>query len=206
MPESSLRKIENSILKVSQEDKEIEKARREWRFTGSFKDHQKPCTSCELCGNTGLRYHFRIVNQYTGEALWVGSQCILQFDLSQSQRSYRAKSDSDKRRQIQAEIQTAQITRLLYPIQQLYEQVGKSDRRKIHWAVGKFQRRSGFSPKDLAWLLQAMQMLNIPYPADGYTLTLRSRQDRQEYTQLSISARRLIDPYLNHEQSIQLRG
>jgi hypothetical protein len=201
MDDKKSNKIYNQILQVSQEKEEIDKAIREWRFSGEFKDHQKPSATCELCGNSGLRYHFRIVNRVTGELLWVGSQCILNFDLSHPKANVeRSLSSSDKRKQIQAEIEGVLYTRLLQPIQQLYQRVGKSDRRRIHWAVGRFQRRGAFSPKDLAWLLQAMRLMAIPFPSEGYALSLRTRGDRQEFSQLSISARKLIEPYLSPEQ------
>jgi hypothetical protein len=197
---SSSEKIQQHILRRSQEDQQVDRAIREWRFTGSFKDHQAPNALCELCGNTGLRYHFQIVNQITGEALWVGSQCILNFDLSKT-RIRRAKKNH-----IQSELEAARFTRLIPPIQKLYEQVGKADRRKIHWAVGKFERRGGFSPKELAWLFQAMMLLQISFPAEEYPLTLRSKQDRQEYSLLPITTRNLIDKCLTVDQRRKLKA
>ena len=57
---------------------------RQWTHTGQFKDHGKPTAVCDLCGNTGLRYHFLVANRQTGEAIWVGSECVLNFDLSEA--------------------------------------------------------------------------------------------------------------------------
>jgi hypothetical protein len=139
--------------------------------------------------------------------LWIGSQCILNFDLSHPKaRVDRSASSEEKRKQIQAEIEAVLYTRLLQPIQQLYQQVGKADRRKIHWMVGKFQRRGAFSPKDLAWLLQAMRLMGIPFPTEGYPLTLRTRGDRQEFSRLPISARELVGPFLSPEQAKKVQG
>jgi hypothetical protein len=198
-------KIHQHILAISQEDQKVDQALREWRFNGAFRDHGAPTARCGLCGNTGLRYHFRIVNQLTGEVLWVGSQCILNFDLSSATTSkaglYNLKG---RQKELMNQIEAARITKLLLPVQQLYELAGKADQRRIRWAVGKFQRRGSFSPKDLAWLLQAMQLMGIGYQAEDYPLTLRARQDRLEYSQLSLTARAIVAPCLTDAQREKL--
>lgn len=190
-------KFSTSLLAASQEDRDTSQALREWKFTGSLTDHGKPIAQCGLCGNSGLRYHFLIANQLTGEALWVGSQCILHFDLSASQIGIKPSALINKiKKEQKNQIDAARFTKLLIPVQQLYFQVGKSDQRKIHWAVGKFQRRGGFSPKDLAWLFQAMMLIGIDFNAKDYPLTLKAKQDRQELSQLTLTARAMIKPCL----------
>lgn len=199
------KKFSTQILAVSHESTDVDQALREWRFTGFVTDHGKTVARCGLCSHTGLRHHFLIANGQTGEALWVGSQCILNFDISV--RSTVGKKLSG-RKQIQQElkhqVETAKVTKLLAPLQQLYQRVGKADRRKVHWAVGKFQRRGAFSPKDLAWLFQAMQLVGIDYSAQDYLLTLRSKQDRLEYGQLPLTARNMIEPCLTAKQRERL--
>jgi hypothetical protein len=199
------KKITAQILAVSQETDDAAKAFTEWQFSGSITDHGKPVARCGLCGHAGLRYHFMIANRHTGEALWVGSQCILNFDISIPQTSGRKLlSPKEKQIELKGYVDNTKITKLLIPLQQLYQQVGKADRRKVHWAVGKFQRRGAFSPKDLAWLFQAMRLVGINYQAGDYSLTLRAKQDRLEYTQLSLTARAMIEPCLTDKQREQL--
>jgi hypothetical protein len=200
-------KFSTQILAVSQEDQDTAQALQEWHFTGSVTDHGKPIARCGLCGHTGLRYHFLIANRQTGEALSVGSQCILNFDISVSQASGKLLSSrSEKQQELKHQLEAARITKLLLPLQQLYHQVGKADRRKVHWAVGKFQRRGAFSPKDLAWVFQAMRLLGISYPAKDYPLTFRSKQDRIEYAQLSLTARTMIKICLTVKQREKLKS
>lgn len=200
-------KFEQTILEISQESQQIDLAIKEWRFSGAFQDHGAPTARCELCGNTGLRYHFRVFNQKTGEALWVGSQCILNFDITGFDPNKTSRrSQKEKQQELRHQIDAKAIAELLLPLQQMYTLVSKSDRRKIHWAVGKFQRRGAFSPKDLAWLFQAMQILGIQYQSQNYPIILRSKQDRAEYTQLSITARREIDNCLTPEQRAKITG
>ena len=40
-----------------------------WLHTGGFRDYGAPKAVCELCGHTGLRYHFLIANRVSGEVL-----------------------------------------------------------------------------------------------------------------------------------------
>lgn len=54
---------------------------KEWYFTENIKDHGKPIEDCELCDQEQLRYHFEIKNRNTNRELWVGSSCILKFQV-----------------------------------------------------------------------------------------------------------------------------
>lgn len=54
---------------------------KEWYFTENIEDHGKPIEDCELCDQEQLRYHFEIKNRNTNRGLWVGSSCILKFQV-----------------------------------------------------------------------------------------------------------------------------
>ena len=54
---------------------------KEWYFTENIEDHGKPIEDCELCDQEQLRYHFEIKNRNTARHLWVGSSCILKFQV-----------------------------------------------------------------------------------------------------------------------------
>lgn len=53
----------------------------EWFFTENIEDHGSPEEDCELCDQEQLRYHFEIKNRLTNHKLWVGSSCILKFQV-----------------------------------------------------------------------------------------------------------------------------
>ena len=69
----------------------------EWYFSGHTVDHEKPIETCQLCGQQELRYHFEIDNQYTNHNLWVGSHCILQFDVAVIENGYLLSRSGAKR-------------------------------------------------------------------------------------------------------------
>jgi len=60
----------------------LPEAFKEWSFFDETHDHEEPIETCGLCNQEGLRYHFRIKNALTQKQLWVGSHCILRFELS----------------------------------------------------------------------------------------------------------------------------
>lgn len=51
----------------------------EWKFTGESKAHHRADQVCELCGQKNLRYRFKILNEFNGNVLNVGSNCIKRF-------------------------------------------------------------------------------------------------------------------------------
>jgi hypothetical protein len=71
----------DSILPLSVGDT-LPKAFDEWYFTEDIIDHEQPVETCQLCGQEGLRYQFKIQNKLTHRALWVGSECILKFEVA----------------------------------------------------------------------------------------------------------------------------
>jgi hypothetical protein len=70
-------KVKRNLFASSVEQKDIEKALEEWRYTGDCvvtKD-----AVCELCGQPYLHYHFQIRNLLKSNELWIGSECIKRF-------------------------------------------------------------------------------------------------------------------------------
>ncbi|MBF4370923.1 hypothetical protein EAY04_23330, partial [Vibrio anguillarum] len=61
---------------------ELSEALKEWYFTERTEDHEVATESCGLCDQEQLRYHFEIENKNTRKRLWVGSSCILRFNVA----------------------------------------------------------------------------------------------------------------------------
>lgn len=73
-------RIANNILPLSLAGK-LPEAFKEWYFTENVEDHEIAEEDCELCEQEQLRYHFEIKNRHTDHRLWVGSSCILKFQV-----------------------------------------------------------------------------------------------------------------------------
>jgi len=179
---------------------------RQWTHTGQFRDHGKPTAICELCGNTGLRYHFLVANRKTGEAIWVGSQCVLNFDLSEGAvqaRQRQARQESEETANLEATRE--QLTAMLAQLQGIYQLASPSEQRQMRWMVGKFQRRGGFSPADLGWLFTASLASSIHLEACHFPLILRTKKDWGELRGLSASALNWLALSLTEEQRLKMR-
>ncbi len=90
-------RVRDSILPLSVANT-LPAAFREWRFTERTEDHGSPIETCQLCGQEQLRYHFEIGNDRTDETLWVGSHCILKFDVAVLREGLRLTPNEAKRR------------------------------------------------------------------------------------------------------------
>lgn len=94
---SSLQQKGAKNLLALSRSKDIEIAMREWGFTGEilregdeqFREHEV----CELCHTPGLRSAYHITNEFTGNDLWVGNECIMRYtrlDGAEDERENRA--------------------------------------------------------------------------------------------------------------------
>lgn len=70
----------------------------EWSFTEQTIDHGEPVETCQLCNQEELRYHFEIKNALTNKVLWVGSSCILKFNLSVFEDGQRLSPSESKKK------------------------------------------------------------------------------------------------------------
>lgn len=70
-------KVKTNLFANSVEQKDIEKALEEWRYTN--KCEVTKYATCELCGQPDLHYHFQIRNLLKSNELWIGSECIKRF-------------------------------------------------------------------------------------------------------------------------------
>jgi hypothetical protein len=79
--QSYSKRVRENILPLSVANT-LPEAFGEWYFTENTIDHEEAIEDCQLCDQEKLRYHFQIENEYTNKVLWVGSQCILKFQIA----------------------------------------------------------------------------------------------------------------------------
>lgn len=172
-----------------------------WKHTGQIRVHDDQNAVCELCGYPRLRYQFLVAQRDTGEAIWVGSECVLNFELPESAVQARLRQ---VRREQAAEAQAAQdevrFSAMLTQLQPIYRQAGRGEQRRIRWMVGKSQQRGGFSPGDLGWLYLASLAAGVTLEIELFPLVLRSKQDRLELRNLIPGALRWLAPGLSEAQ------
>ena len=77
-----------------------------WVFTEAARDRGTARGCCGLCGRCNLRFQFQVRHRISGDEMWVGSRCILKFDLSVMQGQTRLTPPEARRK-------LARITRAL---------------------------------------------------------------------------------------------
>ena len=148
----------------------------------------------------GLRYHYLVAHRTTGEAIWVGSQCVLNFELGEEAQQHRLKSQRESQQAHHEQIHQDRVQSLIEQIQTAYQIAGESEKRKIRWIVGKFQRRAVFSPRDAAWLLQVLLVCGVKPDVENFPISLRRKSEKTELKGLSVTEKNLVSACLTDEQ------
>jgi hypothetical protein len=125
----------------------------EWAFTNETIDHEAPIETCELCGQQELRYHFQIGNRFTGHHLWVGSHCILQFNVAVIEHGRRL-SPQEAKRHLNKLTQKMQLEACINALAKL---ASREQNPILSGALDYYRRKKKLTPKYAAvvfWKLQ----------------------------------------------------
>lgn len=164
-------RVRDSILPHSVADT-LPAAFAEWVFTESTVDHESPTETCELCGQQDLRYHFEIANQYTEATLWVGSHCILQFDVAVVERGRRLSPDEAKRHLAKL-TQKMQLESCVRALERL---ASKESSPILSGALDYYRRNKKLTPKYAAVVFWKLQALRIEHHPSFFQVELRRAQ------------------------------
>lgn len=178
--QSYSQRVRDSILPLSVGDT-LPKAFEEWYFTGSTEDHEEPCETCELCGQDGLRYHFEISNRFTGQALQVGSHCILQFDVAVYDGSRRLTAKEAKK---QLDRLTQQM-RLNSCIKAL-EALARAEHSNIlDNALTYYRKNKKLTPKQAFVVFWRLRRNRIDHSPSFFNVTLRKKQHATDLQEMA---------------------
>lgn len=152
----------------------------EWSFTENTVDHESPTETCELCGQQDLRYHFEIANQYTDATLWVGSHCILQFDVAVLERGRRL-SPTEAKRHLTKLTQQMQLESCIRTLEQL---AAKESNPILSGALDYYRKNKRFTPKYAAVVFWKLQAFNVDHHPSFFQVELRRAQDIDDLRQM----------------------
>jgi len=164
-------RVRDSILPLS-EATTLPAAFREWCFTERTEDHGAPIETCRLCGQEGLRYHFEIGNERTDETLWVGSHCILKFDVAIMREGRRLTPQDAKRRltELQNEMQLKACVAAL-------EKLTATETNSILIGALKYYKRFGvLTPKYANVVFWRLATNRIDHQASFFKIELKRQQ------------------------------
>ncbi|MDH0612668.1 MULTISPECIES: hypothetical protein [unclassified Agrobacterium] len=152
----------------------------EWSFTDNTVDHEQPVETCELCGQQDLRYHFEIANHYTDATLWVGSHCILQFDVAVMEKGRRL-SPAEAKRHLTKLTQQMQLESCIRTLEQL---ATKENNPILSGALDYYRKNKKLTPKYAAVVFWKLQAFNIDHHPSFFQIELRRAQHINDLKQM----------------------
>ena len=152
----------------------------EWSFTDNTVDHEQPIETCELCGQQDLRYHFEIANHYTDATLWVGSHCILQFDVAVMEKGRRL-SPAEAKRHLTKLTQQMQLESCIRTLEQL---AAKENNPILSGALDYYRKNKKLTPKYAAVVFWKLQAFNIDHHPSFFQIELRRAQHIDDLRQM----------------------
>jgi len=152
----------------------------EWAFTENTVDHESPIETCELCGQQDLRYHFEIANGYTSATLWVGSHCILQFDVAVLEKGRRL-SPTEAKRHLTKLTQKMQLESCVRALEQLAAQ---EDNPILSGALEYYRRKKKLTPKYAAVIFWKLQAFRIDHHPSFFKIELRRDKHIEDLRQM----------------------
>jgi hypothetical protein len=144
----------------------------EWSFLDETIDHEKPIETCHLCGQQDLRYHFKIGNRYTNHHLWVGSHCILQFDVAIIDQGRRLAPDEAKRH-LHKLTQQMQLDACIGALETLAR---KESNSILSGALEYYRRKKKLTPKYAAVVFWKLQEHGVDHHPSFFQVELKRQQ------------------------------
>jgi hypothetical protein len=164
-------RVRDSILPLSVSDT-LPEAFREWYFTEEIIDRETPIETCQLCGQEELRYHFEIQNEVNDNTLWVGSQCILKFDVSVFEDG-RLLSAVEARRKLD---KLTEKMRLDSCIKALKNLATSENNEVLNNALNYYQRYKKLTPKFAFVVFWRLKRHRIDHNPSFFNITLKKKK------------------------------
>lgn len=175
-------RVRDSILPNSVGDT-LPSAFGEWAFTNHTIDHEAPIETCQLCGQQDLRYHFEIANEYTDSRLWVGSHCILQFDVAVLEYGRRL-SPAEAKRHLTKITQRMQLESCLRALEKL---AAAEHNPILSGALDYYRRNKKLTPKYAAVVFWKLQEFRIDHHPSFFKVELRRDKHVEDLRQMPTS-------------------
>lgn len=168
----------------------------EWSFTERTIDHGKPIESCELCEHEELRYHFEIENALTHKTLWVGSKCILKFDLSVFEAGRRLSPD-DAKKKLDRLVQQMRLESCIRALEQLAE---TENNDILKSALAFYKKNKYLTPKYAFVVLWRLQSNDIDHSPSFFKVSLKKERYQRDLKVMPLSRVHVIWPALSSSQ------
>ncbi|ABV87950.1 hypothetical protein [Shewanella pealeana] len=168
----------------------------EWYFTDNIEDHEIANEDCELCDQEQLRYHFEIKNRRTNHHLWVGSSCILKFQVQVFENGILLDAKGSKKKLNELK----QKMRLDSCVKSLRNLAETEDNVILNNALDFYLKNKYLTPKFAFVVFWRLSSNNIDHSPSFFKVSLKNDKYKQDLTQMDESRVHLIWPALTSSQ------
>jgi len=188
-------RVRDNILPLS-ENATVAEAFDEWLFAEETIDHEQCVEVCQLCEQEDLRYHFLIENELNGNQLWVGSQCILRFEVGVLEQGRRL-SLQDAKKKLSRVYQQMRFDACIRALERLVV----SENNEILTNAWIYYRKNGnLTPKYAFVVFWRLQRHKIDHSPTFFKVSLNTDRHKAHLADMDISRVHLIWPALSSSQ------
>jgi len=155
----------------------------EWRFTERTHDHGDTIAQCHLCDKKEIRYHFEIANRFTAHHLWVGSHCILQFDLPVYEGEHRLSLEEAKAK-LNKLTEKMQLEACLRALRALASSEANDILQK---ALEYYERNKKLTPKFAFVVFWRLRTHQIDHNPSFFNITLNKKRFKNDLREMETS-------------------
>lgn len=188
-------RVRDNILPLSVGET-LPEAFEEWSFTERTIDHEQPIETCQLCEHEELRYHFEIKNALTNKVLWVGSQCILKFNLSVFEQGRRLSAD-DAKKKLERLMRQMRLQSCISALEILAEAEGNDILSK---ALAFYKKNKYLTPKFAFVVLWRLQVKKIDHNPSFFKINLQKDKYQRDLREMPLDRVHVIWPALSSAQ------
>ena len=174
-----------------------------WFWDGTYIDHGTADSTCELCGQVGLRYHFPIINVEKDSTKHIGSECILKFDISAKADDGRVLNKDEIRNKVKrTRSDISKQNRINHVLVTLRNLVKKENDLQDMFKnfIDYYMDNGYFTPKQLVALQWKLSEHKIKHNKKYFTMSIRKNLYKQQLEDMENWKIRKLVPYMSKSQ------
>lgn len=188
-------RVRDNILPLSV-GSSLPEAFEEWSFTDKTVDHEHATETCELCNQEELRYHFEIKNALTHKCLWVGSQCILRFNLSVFEQG-RKLSSSDAKKKLERLMQKMRLEACIRALERL---TSSESNEILANALAFYRAKKYLTPKFAFVVLWRLREHRVDHSPSFFKISLKKDRYKRDLSEMPAGRVHIVWPALTSAQ------
>jgi len=175
----------------------LPEAFKEWYFTDNIEDHEIANEDCKLCNKEQLRYHFEIKNRNTNHHLWVGSSCILKFQVQVFDNGNLLDAQGSKKKLNELK-QKMRLDSCINSLKKLA--ASENDSNILSNALKFYLKNKCLTPKFSFVVFWRLSSNKIDHCPSFFKVSLKKEQYKSDFAKMPLDRVHLIWPALSSSQ------